>query len=85
VNAAHTPTSYPPATLTSCKASYRNSWAFIDTTCDATAKVRDAAATFYACRSASCANALGDDTVCTNEDNAFRAAETAYGACVSAK
>ena len=83
VNAANTPTSYPPSTQTSCKALYRNSWAYVDSSCDAIAKVRDAAKTFYTCRSATCANVLGDDTFCTAEDAAFRSAEASYGACVS--
>lgn len=76
---------YPAATLTDCKAAYRNGWSYVDESCDATAKVRDAAKTFYACRTASCANALGDDSVCAAEDAAFRAAEATYGACVAAK
>ncbi len=76
---------YPATTLTDCKAAYRNWWSYVDETCDGAAKVRDAAKTFYACRTASCANALGDDSVCTAEDASFRAAEATYGACVAAK
>ncbi|HEX7666426.1 MAG TPA: carboxypeptidase-like regulatory domain-containing protein [Polyangiaceae bacterium] len=76
---------YPAATLADCKAQYRNTWSYVDDACDATAKIRDAAKTFFACRASSCANALGDDSVCADEDTAFRAAETAYGACVSSK
>ncbi|MEO8799400.1 MAG: hypothetical protein ABI551_16030 [Polyangiaceae bacterium] len=76
---------YPAATLTDCKAAYRNWWSYVDETCDGTAKVRDAAKTLYACRTTSCANALGNDSVCAAEDTAFRAAEAIYGECVAAK
>ncbi|MBS2030292.1 MAG: hypothetical protein JST54_20485 [Deltaproteobacteria bacterium] len=85
VNGSPSTNAYPAATQASCKAMFRNMWSYVDPDCDASTHVRDAAQTFFACRGASCTNALGDDTVCASEDTAFRTAEAAYGACVAAK
>lgn len=74
---------YPEATLASCKAMFRNTWAFVDDACDASTQVRDAARAVYACRATSCAIALGDDDVCVAEEAAFRTAEASYGACLA--
>jgi hypothetical protein len=76
---------YPPATVASCKAQFRNVWASVDAACDATAKLRDAARAVYTCRAKSCDLTLGDDAVCATEEAAFRAAEETYGACYAAK
>ena len=83
VNGSPSTDAYPAATQTSCKAMFRNMWSYVDPTCDATAHVREAAQTFFACRGANCTNALGDDTACASEDTAFRNAEAAYGACLA--
>jgi hypothetical protein len=85
VNAASGHDDYPAATVASCKASFRNTWAFVDPTCDKDHALRDKARATYVCRAKSCALTLGGDTACANEDAAFRAAEATYGACVSAK
>ncbi len=75
---------YPPATLASCKAMFRNVWAAVDTSCDSEAGLRDAAAANYLCRAASCEITLGDDDVCVAEEMAFRTAEDQYGSCLAA-
>ncbi len=75
---------YKAATITSCKQHFRNVWAFVDEECAASSGVKDAAVATYACRTASCADNLGED-VCATEEAAFRAAEDVYGACVAAK
>ncbi len=75
---------YPASTLASCKAMFRNTWAFVTESCDTGATLRNAAAAFYNCRAKSCADALGDDSVCVEEEKAFRAAESTYGTCMLA-
>lgn len=85
VNEKAMATNYPPVTVASCKANYDNTWAHVDVGCDASSHVRDAARALYACRAADCALALGDDTACAAEDAAFRAAEDAYGACLTTR
>lgn len=74
---------YPDATVTSCKAMFRNVWAQVDEVCDEGRALRDAAAAVYACRSESCDQTLGADDVCVGEEEAFRDAEAIYGACVA--
>ncbi|MCA9640276.1 MAG: carboxypeptidase regulatory-like domain-containing protein [Polyangiaceae bacterium] len=76
---------YPPATVTSCKAMFSDTWAFVDESCDADAALRDAAKALYTCRAQSCDAALGGDDVCVDEDAAFNAAQDVYGACLSGK
>lgn len=76
--------SYPPSMVRSCKASFRNTWAFVDQRCDDGRALRDAARAFMACRTASCDATLGSDDVCVEEEAAFRAAEATYGACLAA-
>lgn len=83
VNEAATATNYPPVTVASCKANYRNTWAHVDDACDAESKLRDAARALYDCRAKDCALALGDDAACPGEEDALRAAEVAYGACLT--
>ena len=46
--------SYPPAMVKSCKASFRNTWAFVNDFCDDGRALRDAARAFMACRAVSC-------------------------------
>lgn len=84
VDATASEDDYPAAMLASCKAMFRNTWAFVDVDCDADAALREAARAFYACRASSCENTLGGDRVCVPEEEAFRAAEATYGACVLA-
>lgn len=72
-----------PVTVASCKANYRNTWSHVDAACDAESKLRDAARVLYDCRASDCALALGDDAACPAEEAAFRAAEVAYGACLT--
>ena len=74
-------TTYPAATVASCKAQFRNTWAAIDPSCDPAMTLREAARTFYGCRAASCTLALGDDTVCAGEEQAWNAAIQSYGTC----
>ena len=74
---------YPEATLASCKAMFRNVWASVDDGCDASPRPREAARAVYDCRAATCETALGDDDVCVAEEEAFRDAEVAYGACLA--
>jgi len=74
-------TTYPASTIASCKAQFRNTWAAIDPSCDSTMALREAARTFYGCRAASCTTALGDDTVCAAEEQAWSAAIQSYGTC----
>lgn len=85
VNERAMATNYPDVTVASCKATYRSVWASVDTGCDASTGLREAARAFYACRSTGCATSLGDDTVCVGEEEAFRLAESTYGACLAAK
>ncbi len=77
--------SYPPSMVKSCKASFRNTWAFVDPRCDDDRALRDAARAFMACRAVSCDQTLGGDDVCVEEEMAFRAAEATYGACLAAE
>jgi hypothetical protein len=83
VNSKAKANNYPDSTLASCKAMFRNMWAWVDPNCDTSAGIREAARGVYACRAQSCAKALGNDDVCKTEEEAFRAAEAAYGQCVS--
>lgn len=83
VNEAAKATNYPPVTVASCKANYRNTWAHVDESCDGEAHMRDAARALYVCRASDCVLALGDDSACAAEDAAFRAAEGQYGACLT--
>lgn len=85
VNEQAKATNYPDSTLASCKATYRSVWASVDAACDSSSGLREAARAFYACRSTGCASSLGDDTVCVDEEAAFRTAELGYGACLAAK
>ena len=78
-------THYPAATVESCKAMFANAWSFVDVTCVEDAAARDAAKALYDCRAASCDIALGGDDVCTMEEDAFRAAQEVYGACLAAR
>ena len=75
--------SYPPTMVESCKASFRNTWAFVDERCDEGRVLRDAARAFMVCRTASCEQTLGGDDVCVDEEAAFREAEATYGACLA--
>lgn len=75
---------YPPATVASCKAMFRNTWAYVDLACDADASLREAARALYACRVATCDVTLGGDDVCTAEEAAFDAAQSLYGSCLAA-
>lgn len=83
VNEREKATNYPLVTIGSCRAMFRNVWAFVNEPCDAQSKVRDAAKAMYACRTSSCQKLFGYDTECVDEEKAFRAAEVVYGACVS--
>ena len=75
---------YPPATLASCKAMFRTTWASVHEECDAGRALRDAATAVYAGRAAGpCEVTLGHDEACADEEAAFREAEAAYGACVA--
>jgi hypothetical protein len=82
VNEAAQAENYPPSTLASCKAMFRNNWAMVDLPCDAEAGLRDAAAKLYACRAASCELMLGGDEACVDEEAQVRAAELVYGTCL---
>jgi hypothetical protein len=84
VNRALATDEYPAATVTSCKAHFRNMWAFLDDACATSSGVRDTARATYACRTANCTDTLGSDK-CPTEEAAFRAAEADYGACVAGK
>ncbi len=75
--------SYPPPMVESCKASFRNTWAFVNEPCDDARALRDAARAFMACRTESCDKTLGGDDVCVDEEIAFRAAEATYGECLA--
>jgi len=85
VNAASGKGTYPEATLSSCKAMFRNVWAEVDADCDAESGVGAAARAVYDCRSVDCDVTLGGDDACATEETSFRAAEDVYGACVVAK
>lgn len=76
---------YPDVTVTSCKAMFADTWAFVDETCDGDHALRDAAKALYTCRAESCDVALGGDDVCVSEEAAFSAAQDAYGACLSSR
>jgi hypothetical protein len=43
--------------------------------------LREAARTFYGCRAASCTAALGGDSACSGEEQAWNAAIQSYGTC----
>jgi hypothetical protein len=75
---------YPPATVDSCKSMFRRALSFVDAGCAATSHVEDAWRTFFTCRAGACALALGDDTACATEEQAFVDAMAAYGPCYSA-
>lgn len=76
---------YPAATLASCKKMFKNVWASVDEGCDPDHTFRAAARAAFTCRSSSdCDLVLGGDDACRAEDDAFRAAELTYGACVVA-
>lgn len=76
---------YPDVMVASCKAMFADTWAFIDTGCDPGAPMREAARALYTCRAQSCDLTLGGDEVCVAEEAAFTAAQTPYGACLTAK
>lgn len=82
VNAAADTVRYPQATVESCKAMFRNMWAYVDESCDADSAIRASAKALYECRTTSCDVTLGGDEACTAEEEAFRAAEIAYGRCL---
>ena len=75
---------YPPVTVESCKAMFRNTWAQVEPACDENSVLRDAARAFYECRTASCDVTLGGDDVCVPEETLFDAAQSLYGACLAA-
>lgn len=75
---------YKAATIKSCKQHFRNTWAFVDEDCAASSGIKDKAKAVYECRTASCADNLGED-VCPDAESAFRAAENIYAACIAAK
>jgi len=83
VNEAAGATNYPDTTIASCKAMFADTWAFVNTGCDAGAPLREAARALYACRAASCAVTLGGDEACVAEETAFQAAQDAYGTCLA--
>jgi hypothetical protein len=85
VNMRENAENYPVAQLNSCKGHYGRMWAWLDAACATSSGVKDAAKAVYDCRASSCDKALGDDTACPDEEDAFRAAELTYGACVAAK
>ncbi|MFO0592169.1 MAG: hypothetical protein U0441_31790, partial [Polyangiaceae bacterium] len=72
---------YPPATVESCKAMFRNALSFVDPACDADEAFRGAWKALFDCRATSCDLALGGDAACVDEDAAFVAAMETYGAC----
>lgn len=75
---------YKAATIVSCKQHFRNTWAFVDEACAASSLIKEKAKATYECRTASCADNLGED-VCPDQEAAFRAAEDVYAACIAAK
>ncbi len=81
---AQSPDAYPPATVAACQATFRRVLGFVDAGCDAKVHLRDAWKAFFACRTASCALALGDDTACAAEEKAYVDAMTQYAPCYSA-
>ncbi len=74
---------YPVSMLASCKATFRNMWAFTKEPCATSSNVRAAGKALFTCRASTCANTLGGDAVCVAEEDAFRAAEATYGACLT--
>lgn len=75
---------YTDTNLASCQAMFQNTWSYVDEACDEDLALRDAARALYVCRTASCDTTLGADDVCVEEEAAFAAAQTAYGACLAA-
>ncbi len=77
------PLRYPPVTVSSCKAMFADTWAFVDQACDPDAALRDAAKALYTCRARSCDLTLGGDEACVAEEAAFSDAQASYGACMA--
>jgi hypothetical protein len=84
VNQAHADR-YPPATVDSCKRTFRRALSFVDAGCDAGTHLVDAWSAYYGCKAASCEAALGDDTVCAPESEAWVDAMAAYAPCYAGK
>ncbi len=84
VNAQNDAGAYPAATLTDCKATFRRVLSFVDTTCDATAHVRDTWKAYFDCKAATCTLALGGDSACATEEQAYVAALQVYAPCYTA-
>jgi hypothetical protein len=84
-NAKNGAGAYPPITMAGCQGTFRRALGFVDATCDAQTHVRDAWKAFFACRTASCTLALGDDSACASEEKAYVAAMDAYAPCYSAR
>ncbi|PZR15445.1 MAG: hypothetical protein DI536_08320 [Archangium gephyra] len=84
VNEREMSENYKAATIVSCKQHFRNTWAFVDEACAASSLIKEKAKATYECRTASCADNLGED-VCPDQEAAFRAAEEVYAACIASR
>lgn len=85
VNAEAGAENYPPVTVASCKAMFKNMWSYVDLTCDAESAIREPYRALFDCRASSCELALGGDEACVAEEQAFLDALANYGACYAAR